>query len=74
MRRTIKDIEYELKVMKSQRDDWRDKYYKSEEDKKILTDWIKNKFNWWIELISDSKSPCLKYLIKNTAMILGMKY
>lgn len=35
-----------------------------------LRGWINAKFHWFIDLLSESKSPCLKYLIKDCKDIL----
>lgn len=73
MRKTIKSLEADLKFERNQVQEWRNKYYVMESDRDKLRSWIINKFDWWVNLCSEKHSPCLKYLIKNTAEILGMK-
>lgn len=72
-RHTVKGLQEDLKFAKSQMRQWRDKYYYEQKEKQQLKEWVKEKFDWWIELSATQKSPCLKFLIKNTAKILGMK-
>lgn len=73
MRKTIRSLEKEIRQMEVWKDEWRDKFYIQEKENLKLRLWIIEKFDWWLELISNGQKPCLKYLIKNTAEILGMK-
>lgn len=73
MRVTIKILQEEVKRERRRGDEWRDKYHVLQADHFRLRTWISRKFDWWLELVSTQKTPCFKYLIKDTAEILGMK-
>lgn len=72
-RPTISDLQRQLKDMKSSRDYWEERFRKEEQEKFRLLRWAEGKFNWWVELATTNSRPCLKYLIKDTAILLGMK-
>ena len=73
MRKTIKGLERELRIERKNNDYLRDELYKERRDRGRLREWISSKFTWWLDLISKGQKPCLKYLIEDKAIILGMK-
>lgn len=73
MRKTIKSLEQEIRIIKDERDAWRLKFYNEHALRIALKRWIQIKFDWWVDLAVDNQAPCLKYLIKDTAIVLGMR-
>ena len=73
MRVTIKSLQEELKYERKRADEWRDKFFIKEMECHRLRTWISVKFDWFLEMATSNSRPCFKYLIKNTAEILGMK-
>lgn len=73
MRKTISGLEWELKREYNRYKSMEAELFKVKAERDALREWISGKFNWWIELLATQKQPCLKYLIKNTAAMLGMK-
>lgn len=58
LRRQVKGLEEENQTLRSA--------------KYRLENWIKRKFEWWAKLIANDSSPCMKYLINDTAKILKL--
>jgi len=73
VKRNIESYREEIKMLKLDYETERSMRLKVERELSEKTAWIQGKFEWWSELLSESKTPCLKYLIKDTARILGAK-
>lgn len=69
---TIKKLRSQLKDAQSEVKHWSDMFYETNEKHRKYRGWIKEKFDWWVELLANDRRPCLKFLIKDTAKILGM--
>lgn len=71
MKKTIKDYRDEIRMLRLDYETERRERMKLERELAAKTAWIRTKFDWWPTLIAEGKTPCLKYLIKDTAKILG---
>ncbi len=66
----IKKLKRQVRELRSERDDFSDKYWKERARANRLKEWVDYKFSWWIDLMADDKKPCLKYMIKDAKDIL----
>lgn len=71
MNKIIKDYKSDLRFEREENQRLQSQNYKLQNRVDKLHNWILSKFDWWPELLKDGKTPCLKYLIKETAKILG---
>ena len=60
-----KELRKEVRELKKQVMFYRDEHERAIGRYRITRGWINNKFEWFIDLLQEGKSPCLKYLIKD---------
>ena len=61
-------------------------YYQREEEKRLRSEllkadrknedneaWLTSKLEWYLKLLKDGETPCLKYLVRDVAIQLGAK-
>ena len=63
---TVKELKKEVSALKREVRDLRDRNLHLRSDKERLIFWIEDKFNWFIDMLAEGKTPCLRFLIKNT--------
>jgi hypothetical protein len=51
-------------MLKKDLDFYKKKFYEEQSKVSRLTAFLNSKFNWFIDLLAENKSPCLKYLLK----------
>lgn len=63
--KSIKELKLEIRSLKKDVEFWQSKALKHSLQNTEMKDYLTNKFNWFVDILAEGKTPLLPFLIKD---------